>query len=314
MTETYNLEVCAVLFGAEESILNIKLDNGFSFCRKSLIPHKDHLNEIFERDAISLRRDYESARIDKETLDVICIYKLCDISLAPTDAKLKFDSLSDDSLQYFDNIIRKLRLFKEASLMFKRLAISLKSEKKQIGETMVSSVHTAIIPVGEALASKIIKKFSCTNEEANILQEDIRLVSLPLKNPVINSSYGYYDLSYHEDNFISITLLITALEILFLNKDNSKKECLAKRISVLLFTEKNDILNCYLNIKRLYKKRSNFVHDGIVSEIYDEDILLLRDYTRKCILKLNSTNFNKTKLISNLKDKASQITYWEEVD
>lgn len=89
---------------------------------------------------------------------------------------------------------------------------------------------------------------------------------------------------------------------------------LSKTNFCIIIYRKSDILNCYLNIKRLYKKRSNFVHDGIVSEIYDEDILLLRDYTRKCILKLNSTNFNKTKLISNLKDKASQITYWEEVD
>lgn len=316
MSETFHLEICAVVFGADESILNINLDNGFSFCKKSLIPDKDHLDVILERDAISLRRDYESARIDNETLDVICLYKLCDISLAPTDAKLIFDKLRDESSQYLDDIIRKLRLFKEASLMFKRLAISLKSEKKQIGETMVSSNYNAIIPIGEALASKIIKKFSCTNEEANVLQENIKSLSLPFEEPVINSSFRYYDLSYHEDNFISITLLITALEILFLSKKNrvDKKKCLAKRISVFLFTDKDNILNCYSNIKRLYKKRSDFVHDGVTSKIYDEDILLLRDYTRKCILKLNSTNFDKAKLIRDLKDKVSKMTYWEEVE
>ena len=131
MNETYHLEICTVVFGADESIMNIKLDNSFSFCKKSLIPD-DNLNVILGKDAMSLRQDYESARIDNETLDVICIYKLCDISLAPTDAKLIFNKLRDESSQYLDDIIRKLRLFKEASLMFKSLSISLKSEEKQM--------------------------------------------------------------------------------------------------------------------------------------------------------------------------------------
>jgi len=307
MKETYHLEICAIIFGADESICNIKLDNGFSFCKKSLMPQKDCLDQIFERDAMSLRRDYESARIDNKTLDVICIYKHCEISLVSTEAKLTFDKLSDESLQYLDNVIRKLRLFKEASLLFKRLAISLKSVEKQIGETKFSSAHNAIMPIGEALGSKVIKKFSCTNEEVSVLQENIKLLSLPFGNPVINSSY------YHEDNFISITLLITALEILFLNKDKNKKECLAERISVFLFVEKDDRINCYSNIKRVYKKRSDFVHDGDTSRISDEDILLLRNYTRTCILKLNFTNFEKSELINDLKSKVSMITYWEEV-
>lgn len=73
MSTTYSLEICAVMFGTDESIVKIKLDNGFYFCWKSLIPHIDHLDVIFDRNAMSLRRDYEAARIDNKTLDVICI-------------------------------------------------------------------------------------------------------------------------------------------------------------------------------------------------------------------------------------------------
>ncbi|MCW6093142.1 hypothetical protein LAV60_08140 [Clostridium sporogenes] len=313
MDENYKLEICAVVFGTDETILNIKLEKDFIFCRKSLIPHVDNLDKIFNREAFELRRDYETARLDEKTLDVICIYKNCDIKLRSEDAENFFDFLCDDSLKYLDDTIRKLRLFKESSLMFKRLSISLKSEEKQINETAFSSNYNAIIPIGEALGSKIIKKFSCSNEETNILQNDMRLISLPFENLIVNSSFKYYDLSYHEDKCVSITLLITSLEILFLNNGKSKKKCLAKRVSVFLFAEKDDRLKCCSSIKDLYKKRSDFVHDGSDSNISDEDILLLRDYTRKCILKLNFENISKTKLINDLKKLVSKIDYFKEM-
>lgn len=265
---------------------------------------------------MSLRRDYEAARIDNKTLDVICIYKYCNVSKDLDKEKIDefWDKICNESLQYLDDTIRKLRLFKESSLMFKKLSITLK-RNTLTNEIFAPSNHKTIIPIGEALGSRIIKKFSCTDEEANILNESIHSLSLPFNNPLINSSYRYYDLSYHEDNFISITLLITALEILFLTKKDqkNKKDCLAKRISVFLYTEKDNILNCYSDIRNLYKKRSDFVHSADASQISDDDILLLRDYTRKCILKLNSMNFVKAKLVRDLKDKVSKFTSWNEI-
>ncbi len=67
--------VCAVIFGADETLLNVQLVDGFSFERLSLVPPKDHLDDIFDTTDIGLRRDYERARIDENNLDVICAVK-----------------------------------------------------------------------------------------------------------------------------------------------------------------------------------------------------------------------------------------------
>ena len=67
--------VTAVVFGADETLLNIELVNGFKFVKRSLMPLVDHLDTVFETDAMGLRRDYEAAVVDKEHLGVICVEK-----------------------------------------------------------------------------------------------------------------------------------------------------------------------------------------------------------------------------------------------
>lgn len=83
----FSYMVCAVMFGADETLLNIQLRDGFSFVRKSLIPLKDHLDSVLETDAMGLRRDYETARISPQSLDVICAIKEVKIELSNPDMK-----------------------------------------------------------------------------------------------------------------------------------------------------------------------------------------------------------------------------------
>lgn len=71
----FNYRLCSVMFGTDETILDIKLKNGFSFVRRSLNTSKDNLDSVFEIDAMGLRRAYEEARISQKNLDVICIEK-----------------------------------------------------------------------------------------------------------------------------------------------------------------------------------------------------------------------------------------------
>ena len=67
--------VTAVVFGADETLLDIELVNGFNFVKRSLMPLVDHLDTVFETDAMGLRRDYEASVVDKEHLGVICVEK-----------------------------------------------------------------------------------------------------------------------------------------------------------------------------------------------------------------------------------------------
>ena len=67
--------VTAVVFGADETLLDIELVNDFKFVKRGLMPLVDHLDTVFETDAMGLRRDYEASVVDKEHLGVICVEK-----------------------------------------------------------------------------------------------------------------------------------------------------------------------------------------------------------------------------------------------
>ena len=111
----------------------------------------------------------------------------------------------------------------------------------------------------------------------------------------------YYDLSYHTEKYVSITLLTTALEVLFLKKDEEgKKQRLAKRCACYLYDDDQTIRSTYHKLKEEYKKRSEFVHDGKANGILDEDILFLRNCVRKSLIKAMSSTESKKQRIDDL--------------
>lgn len=95
---SFEYYLCAVIFGADETILNLKLKNGFSFVRRSLIPSKDHLDQDFDTNDIRLRGAYETDRIDQETLDVICVEKHVLKQLERIRANEYYDKQVDNDL------------------------------------------------------------------------------------------------------------------------------------------------------------------------------------------------------------------------
>ncbi len=304
----YNLVICAVVFGADDSILKVQLGDAFSFQRKSLMPMKDHLDTIFETDELGLRREYGQARID-ESLDVICVFKKIQIKLAQKEAKKYYDNMCDYILKYLDDKIRAIRLFVEAPVRFKKLSIGMQRETQWLGKTKMDWSFSSLIPIGEAMATQTIQKFSCTDEKIRILNADILQINFPLADKLLNSCHIYYDLSYHQKNFVSVALLITCLEILFINKENGKQKKLSKRCAVFLFDTKPERIDCYRKLFSCYKKRSDFVHDGDYSEISNKDILFLRECVRRALIKYISTGVDKKSLIKSLESDLLEIDY-----
>lgn len=305
---TYSLVICAVLFGTDASILNVQLGDGFSFQRKSLIPMKDHLDTILDTDAMGLRREYEEARID-ESLDVICLFKKLQIKLTQKVSEQYYNNVCDDTLKYLDEKIRAIRLFVEGPIRFKKLAVKMQSEIQMVEKTRMSSSFSSLIPVAEAMTTQTIQKFSCTDEIIKKLNQYITNTSFPLADKLLNNCHIYYDLSYHQSNFVSVTLLITCLEILFLDNENSKKEKLSKRCAVFLFDSQAEQIDCYRKLAFCYRKRSDFVHDGTANKISNGDILFLRECVRQALIKYICTGVDKSSVIQSLKIVISGLDY-----
>lgn len=304
----FTYSICAVIFGTDDSVQNIKLLDGFSFKKLSLIPHVDHLDSVFDTNAIGLRRDYEPARLNKQTLDVICIVKQKKYTRSVNGCVEKFYDDSDKDLISIDNQIRVIRLIKECPIRFKRIAFHLNSEKYIIADDVQSAVDiNDIFPVSEAIKTVPISKFSCTKEEAEIINQKLKEISFPLKEELQNICHRYYDLSYHTEKFISITLLITSLEILFLKKgEKAKSSILSKRCSVFISDDYSMITANYIRLKTMYDKRSLFIHEGKSYCIIDEDIIFLRECVRKSLLKAMSLAEDKRQRIKKIKGFVEQ--------
>lgn len=301
--------VYAVMFGTDDTLLKIKLNDGFSFVRKSLMPLKDHLDKIFEVDGMELRREYETARVDKNSLDVICAIKQFTIELNPSQAGNFFHEATERNLISLDNQIRAIRLLHECSLRCNKMSFRLCSEKYILNSIDMQINYNEIFPIYESMGTKTVTRFHCDNDLSKIINNRLPFTLFPIVDKTLNSCHLYYDLSYHQDNYISITLLTVALEMLYLEKENARKEKLAKRCSAYPYEEKEARSTCYQRLLYLYKKRSEFVHEGIFDSINNEDIIFLRKCVRMSLLGMIFDNKSKKARISDIKIVISSLDY-----
>ena len=288
---TYSVH--AVIFGTDETLLSIQLNDGFFFKRVSLIPSAGHLDSFFNTTDMNLRRDYETARIDETSLDVICAVKEKVYKQAITSLDERFEKDANEDLISLDNQIRAIRLLKEGPVRFKKIAFNQDCQY-QAEEFTIPCNHNSINTIGESMTTKPISTFHCNNTEVASINQELLRLSFPLNDSILNSCHKYYDLSYHTEPCISVTLLTTALEILFLERNaKSKGKGLAKRCSVFLFeNDARRLQNAYNDLISFYDKRSDFVHEGTEASITDADIISLRAYVRDSLMKALSLSEN----------------------
>lgn len=303
----YQLIICAVLFGCDESFVGLDLRKGLTVIRKSLHP-KDQLNEIFELDAIGLRREYENARLDQETLDVACIYNKYEYTGDNNSAELYYERMSSELFTYLDNQIRAIRLLLEGPIRFKKLAIKMTSEHYIVDKTDMLYERNAIIPIGEAYNVTTIKKAHC--DSIKRLRNEMDKITFPICQNYINQVHMLYDRSYLVTLQEAEVLLITSLEALFLDSITGKKECLSKRCATFLYESQCERMHVYKKLCDEYRKRSKYVHNADDKVISESDILFLRECVRKSILKLLDSPKCKKELITDLKDEISHLDYW----
>lgn len=303
----YHVIICAVLFGCDDSIIGLDLGNGLMITRKSLHP-KDCLTDIFEIDAMELRREYECAILYNDTLDVACIYKEYDYIDKEHSAYTYHNQVSSELFTYLDNQIRAIRLLYEGAIRYKKLAVKMNSASIKNTKTNISCHYSSIMPVGEAYNVKTLQKLHC--DDIGLLQANLKKITFPIVVEYLNQVHMLYDRSYLVTLQEAEILLITSLEILFLKSESAKKERISKRCATFIFESKEERLECYKRLVSEYKKRSDFIHDGNSAEIVKDDILFLRECVRHSLFKLLHLNKNKNVLIYDLKKEIESLDYW----
>ncbi|OKP83732.1 HEPN domain-containing protein [Paenibacillus sp. P32E] len=307
LSSCFLVEIHVILFGVDEKIFDINLLNDYRIERMSLVPNISHLDEIFNVNAIELRRSYNSAVIDS-SLNIACAIKKYQIVFPPKQANDSIEALHQlisNELTILDNQIRTIRLIAEQSIRFKEFVYNIYSMTSNNTKTLFLQGKA---PLQEAYSRPIAS--SLTKEEAEFINKTLGTIKIPFEDQHLNQCYLLYDLSYHQLTYANaLLLLITCLEMLFLIKGDFKKIDMSKRCAVFISQDQQERLIIFSKLKNLYSKRSNFVHEGNVN-IQEKDIIYLRECVRKSILKYLEYRKNKKDIIAELKNEIILCRYF----
>jgi len=300
----FNVVILAVLFGVDEKIFGIRFRGGYTIERLSLVPSISHLDEVFSVEAIELRRLFETAVID-DRLNVACACKKMYFEFhkkSDEDLSEKVNKIINEELICLDNQIRAVRLLTESPIRFKDFVFEANAKN--------NFTYKSKVPIREGNIS-LSELSSWDNIRIDYINSNLDRIVFPFKNQLLNQCHILYDLSYHQlTPASSLLLLVICLEILFLDNESSGKEPLAKRCSIFISSNQQEAIEIHKNIITLYRKRSKFVHEGIIDKITKQDILLLREYVRRSLLKWLEDGYTKSELIKSLKERVSSSQYF----
>ena len=327
-----NVDIFGIIIGADRTLLNVNIGNGYKIeevflddCKykKEIINGNGYVceeyffsqikNEMAEKEKISFICITKS---DKFICPFPSIYELTDI----TDKPFFYEDMKiyqDREYKIINDFIWKMMLFKEGDIGIKGIFFSCKSQLLIEERPYVSNIF---IRDANTLCSNVYSINQSEIEAVNGFLRNYNHSFELLKDVIANFTYSYKLLSDEE----SLKKLVTVNEILFLGKNQAgKKEVLSKRMAVFLGADDEEIYEIYNQIKRIYKYRSDSIHEGISSNITKLELIYLKEYTRKAIKKyLNiveteiaanpSNNFLtiKNQIILSLKEKVKLVHFF----
>lgn len=190
---------------------------------------------------------------------------------------------------FYDHLVNrlgwKLKLIRLAIECNLQLCISYIYEDK--ADDFYSSTH---------LSSPIYPSFlHLSDYQAIELNSFIAQINVPAHLDYLCLAFQFYDRSYGaQDLAHSFLLLMIAAEVLFNDSPGDTTFKICRGFGVLLAGGGNEGLSIYKEVKKLYGKRSRLVHSGSEREITENDVLVLRHYIRRAIIKLGRLSYEKS--------------------
>jgi hypothetical protein len=150
--------------------------------------------------------------------------------------------------------------------------------------------------------------YHLNDDEIEPAQDFIETTNYPFALAYIKLAHDNYELSYtvHNESLSFLSLMIS-MEVLFKPKQNRGfSKSISQNVGKLLGTTRDEIEKIQRNIKDLYAKRSDLVHEGKMIWCYvgeDDDVTILRRYVRESIKKIIRLNRSKDDLLDFLNSK-----------
>lgn len=276
-------QVKTIIFGAGEGITDIKLQHGISIVKYNI--YDKEISRFFDEYRFGMYKKYSGA-INVIDNSVYCMNVEVDIN----DEEYEEERTELKIVGSVDKQIRLLRLYLGRYIYTKEYRYECKERR------ICGTIPSPDFQTEDVINTNV--DLDKNYEISKVLEEDI-----PFKNKWIYNVFLVYEKSFSKDVEISFITIVTALEMIFVDGDNSQKEKLSKRIAVYLSdvdSEKNEI---YTKIRKLYKKRCSFVHEGENNNIETQEIWYMRGIVRQIVLQFMNTIKTKKEFCAELVTK-----------
>lgn len=307
------VHIKAILFGVDETIVeNLKLGNEYEIIKDSMTNHR--LWEEFDYTAFGIRRVYEEAKLNKK-LDVAILNKKINTTY---DANFKKDighliedkqiievisEIENIEMNYIDKKMRIIRLYKENAFNIKELLINTYMIDENANKHLCSNSK---IPFPDRIFGEVEKLHLNSPDEIKDINTFISNFNLNFPNSnfesnILSSACFLYDQSYHAPVItLRFMVCVIGIESLLVDGNSELSYKLSRNCAMLLSNNASEYLTLFKKIRDIYNKRSKFVHNGIVENIEDTDVIYVRTILRKIIFKIVDKNISQANLIKEL--------------
>ncbi|NTV51293.1 MAG: hypothetical protein HGA69_00450 [Desulfobulbaceae bacterium] len=287
----------ALIGNADSSILNLEMGGDFRIERRSKQDVAKLLSILFSHSELDVDCDIEDKfQYDRDEQWVYVISKEYNYWYfdTPRGAPIEEVVNAHHGISYHDNLIKRpfslLRLFSEGDLA---VPISCFYRIDDDGPFLVAGYeHERVLERDN--------KFSVHESQWPEINKFLSTKHLSLLENYLQLAFKQFEASYElNDEQMAFLALNIALEILFNDGRQDISYKISRGTAALVGKTKEEALDVYRRVKKLYGKRSALVHSGD-AKISEQETYELRDYVRRCLRKLFVANIQKDVLSEHL--------------
>ena len=293
-----------ILANADSSLTGLDLGYGFRIESKPLKEFKKFIAEYTDFEPFDKSDSIWNSQLrmfrflsDEEQIFYMFNSNISDLSIPRKDGSEPiYTGYGEDIFEiidyensYLQPVLRIMRLFKEGNIS---LIWQLKSGGDSV--SMVSLASSNYLLQNDDV-------YHLKKTERNELEFFIQKMDFPLKKTFLELSFENFETSYEVRNKnLSFISLMISLEVLFNSGSGNVKNSISKRTAILLGNNSNHSKQIFKDVKKLYKKRSELIHNGNAELILKEDVIKLRNYVRESIKKAITFDKEKNELLKKL--------------
>lgn len=293
------------LANVDSSIQNVKFEHGFKIEARDIQETVDFIAELEHGSNLQTFRKFHSdyCCVDPNNSGGRKIYLLTNTFQAdleidsegiPINFPSEFNKFENDLLDgYLEPTVRLMRLYKEGNICLPASYYFFYDE------------HGKSIFLGSSSTSLIVSHgvFSLNESDIVELQDFLRNTQIPFPKSFLKLAFDNFENSYQIQNeCLSFLSLMVSLEILFNEGQQGSTYKISRGVAVLIGRKQGSSMEIYKDMKKLYGKRSKFLHEGKVN-IIEEDLTKLRNYVREAIkegLKINKDKMDLFNFLNSL--------------